>query len=118
MPPTDTGLWAVVEIMGHRTRAGLISDTQIGGATLLRIEHPTRTDHTGQEPLCEYYAATALFAIRPCSREEAEKTAAWCWTAIGEQRALGAGFNDLIDDDQDDEDDVDWVDHNDTGEPF
>lgn len=34
------GLWGVVEIMGRRTRAGLLSDCTIGGATLLRIRAP------------------------------------------------------------------------------
>lgn len=40
-------LFAVVELMGHRTRAGAISDATMGGATLLRIEHPTRVDLAG-----------------------------------------------------------------------
>lgn len=50
---------AVVEIMGRRTRAGLISDATIGGATLLRIEHPSERGADG-EPLAEYYAPQSL----------------------------------------------------------
>jgi hypothetical protein len=49
-------VYAVVEIMGRRTRAGMVSDATLGGATLLRIEHPTRADYSGEEPLTEYYA--------------------------------------------------------------
>lgn len=81
----DTRFFAVVEIMGRRTRAGVISDAQLGGQTLLRIEHPTRADHTGEEPLTEYYAGTAIFAVRPCSRDEAERVAQWAWPELSRQ---------------------------------
>lgn len=102
----DAGLWAIVEIMGRRTRAGLLSDAQLGGATLLRIEHPTRADHAGAEPLTEYYAAQAIFAIRPCSRDDAEKVAAWAWPAPPPSRPeLAPVFADLVDHDDDFEDD-------------
>lgn len=101
-------MFAVVEIMGRRTRAGAISDAQLGGATLLRIEHPSAADHTGDEPLAEYYAPQAIFAIRPCSQEDATKVAAWAWPT-GETRAeLPAGADGLIDDDYDDDDEVPW----------
>jgi hypothetical protein len=96
------GLWAVVEIMGRRTRAGLISDAQLGGATLLRIEHPTAADHTGDEPLVEYYSPQAIFAIRPCSRDDAEKVAASAWRTPGTTLALAPAFTDLVDDDDGD----------------
>ena len=96
------GLWAVVEVMGRRTRAGLISDAQLGGATLLRIEHPSAVDHTGAEPLTEYYAPAAIFAIRPCSREDAETVAAWAWhTGRSAQPELAAPFDELVDVDAD-----------------
>lgn len=74
----------MVEVMGHRTRAGAISDCQIGGATMLRIEHPTleALDGSGEptgEPLTEIYSAAAIFAIRICSVEEAKAIADYCW---------------------------------------
>lgn len=116
--------WAVVEIMGHRTRAGLISDITIGGATMLRIEHPTRAGHTGEDPLEEFYAPTAIFSIRPCSQDEAISVAAWAWAAPPALVAqplpheLEAMVDVMVDDDeaeraeaeraeQDDEDDLD-----------
>jgi hypothetical protein len=111
-PAADLGLFGVVEIMGRRTRAGRLSDATLGGATLLRIEHPTRTDHTGTEPLTEFYAASAIFAIRPCSRDECEKVAGWAWPAARPTTPeLAPVFQDHIiydaeevDDDLDDED--------------
>ena len=83
-------MFAVVEIMGRRTRAGAVGDATLGGATLLRIEHPTRKDHTGVEPLAEYYAPSAIFAIRPCSQDEATKVAEWAWAEP--RAALGPGL--------------------------
>ncbi len=93
---SDTNLYAVVEIMGHRTRAGAISDATIGGAPMLRIEHPTAADHTGAEPVTEYYAPQALFGVRVCSREEAEKVAAWAWrVGVPDTPALPAAAIDV-----------------------
>jgi hypothetical protein len=94
-------MFGIVEIMGHRTRAGAISDAQMGGATLLRIEHPTRVDHTGAEPLAEFYAPAAIFSIRPCSEDEATKVAAWAWAEAVQRPALGPAFDDVMDDEDD-----------------
>lgn len=95
-------LFAVVEIMGHRTRAGRLSDAQLGGATMLRIEHPSAIGHNG-DPLVEYYAPTAIFAIRPCTQAEAEQTAGWSWRVPSLETAgrpqLAPPFEDLIDHD-------------------
>lgn len=94
-------LFAVVEVMGRRTRAGVISDAQIGGATLLRIEHPTRADFSGAEPLTEFYAPQAIFAIRPCSQEEAEKVATWAWPEPRSLPELDPAFAEAIEVDDD-----------------
>lgn len=99
-------MFAIVEIMGRRTRAGAISDAQLGGATLLRIEHPTRADATGTEPLTEYYAPQAIFAIRPCTQDEAITVAAWAWPEPRTIPALDPAFDDAIIDDDDPE--RDW----------
>ena len=98
---------AIVEIMGRRTRAGLISDAQMGGATLLRIEHPTAMDHTGTEPRAEYYAPSAIFGICPCSEEEAVQVAGWAWPDRPGTPELSSGVRDLIDDDTLHPDDTD-----------
>ena len=107
----DAGLWGIVEIMGHRTRAGLLSDATIGGATMLRVEHPSLADHTGDEPLTEYYAPAAIFAIRPCSQDQAIAAARW-WTGIDGPPALPAALDEhVVDDfDFDDEDELEHAD--------
>lgn len=95
-------MFAIVEIMGHRTRAGRISDATIGGATLLRIEHPTVADETGAEPLTEYYAPPAVFMIRPCSEDEAKRVAVTHWATEFRQQ-LSAPFAELVEPDYDDD---------------
>ncbi|MDQ2727546.1 MAG: hypothetical protein M3Y91_06720 [Actinomycetota bacterium] len=106
MSAIEHHLYAVVEIMGRRTRAGMISDAQMGGTTLLRIEHPTRADHTGAEAVAEYYSAQSIFAIRPCSADEAAAVARWAWPEPRPaQPALAPAFADLIDDVDDVDDD-------------
>lgn len=89
--------WAIVEIMGHRTRAGAISDATIGGATYLRIEHPSAADHTGEEPVTEYYAPSSIFAIRPCSHEQAIIAAKYWRPIESGPPALGPGLEELVD---------------------
>lgn len=93
-------MWAIVEIMGRRTRAGLVSDAQMGGATLLRIEHPTARVGESSEPLVEFYAPQAIFAIRPCDAETAATVAAWAWRQSDGRAELEAPFVVLADDDE------------------
>lgn len=103
---TDNDLWAIVEIMGHRQRAGRLSDAAIGGATLLRIEHPHIVDGTAQgEALTEYYAPTALFAIRPCTRDQAVAHAAVYWRTEAERtlRALASVGDTIVEAEWEDE---------------
>lgn len=100
------GVWAIVEIMGHKVRAGSISDALIGGATMLRIQHPTVPGPGDTEPLTEFYASGALFSVRPCTRQTASEWAEARWRsarpslAIGELEAVPA---ELVDDE-----DYDW----------
>jgi hypothetical protein len=92
-------MWAIVEIMGHRVRAGRCSDTQFGGATMLRIEHPTATTDDG-EPVFELYSSAAIFAARPCTEMEAASAAAHAWyIRDATMTAIPAAIVDHIEDD-------------------
>lgn len=102
---TDGRVWAVIEIMGHRTRSGAISDGSIGGGTFLRIEHPTALDHDGTGPLVEYYAPSAIFSVKPCSRQAAEAHAAAWWRTEARPALPSATADAYIDVDEDDPDD-------------
>lgn len=91
----DLNLYGVVEIMGHRTRAGILADAQLGGATFLRIEHPTEPSQV------EMYGAQAIFGIRPCSRDEAIRIAAWAWKTEAERTLTALASVGNRDDDPD-----------------
>ena len=54
--------WAILEIMGHRVRAGRIV---MDDNPLVRIDCPTAD---GSE-ITEYYGRAAIFSLRPCSEE-------------------------------------------------
>lgn len=57
--------WALVEMMGHRQRAGYVKDVEMFGGKLLRIDIPV-DDKTN---VTEFYGCSALYALRPCTEE-------------------------------------------------
>jgi hypothetical protein len=56
--------WAIVELMGHRTRAGLVSEVELFGAKMLRIDIPGVDSPA-------HYSAAAIYGITVCSEETA-----------------------------------------------
>jgi hypothetical protein len=70
--PATFERWAVVEIMGHRRRAGRVSEVQEFGSPRMRVEIP-RADGGFD---VESYSGSAIFAYRFCSEEEARAAAA------------------------------------------
>lgn len=68
--------WAIVELMGHRRRAGWVSEESRFGTALLRIDIPD-----GDAPLSEasqgtqYYGGAAIYAVTPCTEEAARHLA-------------------------------------------
>lgn len=60
--------WAKVEIMGHRTRCGVVREVEEFGAKLCEIS-VYAGDAT--EPVVERYSGAALFSITPCSEVDA-----------------------------------------------
>lgn len=66
--------WAVVELMGHQTMAGEVSETTIGGAALLRVDVPAVDDVPGYT---RYVAPGALYSLTPVTEEIARRVAAY-----------------------------------------
>jgi hypothetical protein len=69
----DLKMWAIVEVMGHRRMAGLISEQEIAGANFLRIDVP----EAGGEgfAITQFYSAAAIYAITPTTEEMARRVA-------------------------------------------
>ena len=57
--------FAVVELMGHRQRAGYVKDVEMFGGKLLRVDIPVDEN----TPVTEFYGCSAIYALRPCTEE-------------------------------------------------
>lgn len=58
--------WAMLELMGHRQRVGIVSEVEAYGGKLLRIDIPAID---GGEGLTEFYGAASVYALRPLSED-------------------------------------------------
>lgn len=65
--------WAIVEVMGHTTYAGYVSEETIAGSAMLRIDVPEMEDRTA---FTKYISPGALYGISPCTEETARARAA------------------------------------------
>lgn len=63
--------WAVLELMGHRQRAGLVKDVEMFGGKLLRIDIPCNDETT----VTEFYGCASVYSLRPCTEEIARRHA-------------------------------------------
>ena len=71
------GCWAIVEIMGHTRLAGYVTEEQVAGATMLKIEVPAIAGDRPRDPFVRYYSAGSIFSISPCSEEHARQVVEW-----------------------------------------
>jgi hypothetical protein len=66
--------WCLVELMGHRRMAGLVSEATIGGAALTRIDVFVPD---GAAPiLTQFYGPSAIYALTPMGERECRLFAA------------------------------------------
>src|ERR1700674_1722976 len=70
--PTPFEGWAVLELLGHRSRPGFVQEVEMAGTKMLRVDIPISTDDAGQDVvLTEYYSGASVYALRPCTEEVA-----------------------------------------------
>jgi hypothetical protein len=101
MPLPAEGIWAVLEIMGHRRIAGHIVEDTIAGAPMLRVDIP---GPNASDPVkaTQYYGGASLFCMTPTTEELARKEANQpAWSATPYQLGNGEG-----DDPTDEEDET------------
>ena len=67
------GRWAVVEIMGHRRYAGIVSEEELFGRQYCRIDAVLPD---GIRQVTKWFAPEAVFSVSPCSEEMARGVAA------------------------------------------
>lgn len=64
--------WAIMELMGHRRLAGFVTEEEIAGAGLLRIDVP---GEDGKALATQWYNPAALYALTPTTEEIARAVA-------------------------------------------
>lgn len=64
--------WALVELMGHRKRAGYVTQEEVAGVAMVRIDSPGPND----AKLTAYYSPASLYSLTPVSEEVARGFAA------------------------------------------
>ena len=58
--------WAIVELMGHRKTAGMVSEAELAGAKLLRVDTP---GENGAFVATQYYGGAAIYCVTPSTEE-------------------------------------------------
>lgn len=71
--------WAIVELLGHRRLAGMVTETTIAGAGMLRVDIPDVPANSWSPAIptyTQYVAPSSLYALTPCSEAVAKAAAA------------------------------------------
>lgn len=67
--------WAIVELMGHRTRPGKVQEVEMFGTKMLQVDIPI----SDSDFVTELYGAPALYSVRPCTEEIARTKAGYSY---------------------------------------
>jgi hypothetical protein len=70
--------WALVELMGHQRIVGKVSETEIAGAKLLRVDVPKTGD---AQAITKYFGPSAIYCITPVEEDTARVMAKQIETA-------------------------------------
>lgn len=62
--------WAILELMGHRRLGGFVSEVEMAGVGMFRIDVPELVDgDTRHAAATQFYAPAAVYAITPTTEE-------------------------------------------------
>lgn len=65
--------WAILELMGHRRLAGYVTEQEIAGAGMLRIDVPGEGEEV---QATQFYSPSSLYCLTPVTEEVARGLAA------------------------------------------
>ena len=74
--PQAFAQWCIVELLGHRRLAGLITEVQLAGAGFLRLDIP-KTDRGPART--QYVAPASVYALHPVDETTATRVATTCY---------------------------------------
>lgn len=63
-PCVGFAMWGLLELMGHRQRAGFIQEVEIAGTKMLRITLPAEGGDVE-----EFYGGASVYALRPMEED-------------------------------------------------
>jgi hypothetical protein len=68
MPDEVAGFraWCIVELMGHVTLAGFVTETEIGGGKLMQIDVPKSK---GMQPFTSFFGSSSVYKLTPVDEE-------------------------------------------------
>lgn len=99
--------WAILELMGHRRLAGYVSEQEMAGTVMLRIDVPGDGGGEGQVAATQFYGGASIYCLTPTTEEVAKKVARGSQPApvqrweLRDDRTLPASSHHLEDDDDD-----------------
>lgn len=64
--------WCIVELLGHRRVAGLVSEASVGGCSLLRVDVPECPERAA---MTQYYGPGAIYCMTPVTEVQARAAA-------------------------------------------
>lgn len=59
----ETAIPAILELFGHQTIAGMVSEQTVGSAALIRVDVPAVGEQAG---FTKFYGISAIYAMTPC----------------------------------------------------
>lgn len=54
---------AIVEVFGHRRLAGVVTEVEVAGAKMIRVDVPS------DPPATQFYGGSSIFCLTPCTEE-------------------------------------------------
>lgn len=86
--------WAILEMMGHRRLAGYVTETEIAGHGMLRLDVPYSSAGEGAPWLAtQFYAPSALYCLTPTTEATARAVAAFNQPTPVQQWELAAAHD-------------------------
>lgn len=68
-PSENFEQWAIVELMGHRRLAGLVTEEERFGTKMLRVDIPPTKE--GGQKITQYYGGSSIYALTITDEETA-----------------------------------------------
>lgn len=69
--------WGILEVMGHRRLAGRVTEVEVCGARMLRVDVPDVSEEAAPDAvyLTQFYPPSAIFCLTPATEAKAREEA-------------------------------------------